>query len=169
MRCAAFLVGLTLAWPGLPPSARAGDNFEIRVPGKGSLGVVDGKVYFVDPPQRAGCRDWRLVLEDGFPQDIITMGGKWVGWYLTADPKTGGVRLCKKQGRGLKWKLTTKELTELAFTVQAAEGKFKGCYLEVEERGLRRGKGKGRYTLYRVKLAKKPGPNSKMRFTVVAH
>src|SRR5262249_40193450 len=148
-------------------SARAGDNFEIRVPGKGSLGVVDGKVYFVDRPSQAGCLDWDVSLGGGPPDNIMAMGGNWVGWLLTADPKTGSVRLLEKQGHASKWKLT--KVRPFIYTAQATAGKFRGWYLDVEERGLRRGKGKNRYTLYRLRLSKKPGPNSNMSFTVVAH
>src|SRR5262249_5870280 len=151
MRSTALLVGLALLGTVAVAQARV---YTVTFEGKGQRGlaVLGGKVYVVDPPTRADCYDWECTprRENPFTIRVETPGGRYDGYYLTADPTTGALSLTKKEEPGSGWLVS---LDDDGTRFRAAAGKFKGWYLSVEEKG----EDKGRYTLYRLELTKKPG------------
>jgi hypothetical protein len=77
------------------------------------------------------------------------------------DPKTGAVGLVQqKDTPGRWWKLTQVDNYKW-WRIQATAGKYKGWYLDVQDKPERKG------GPYRLKLSRKPGPRSRIKIQVV--
>src|SRR5262245_52022165 len=155
-----LLVGLLLG-SSLAAPAWA-ERYDVMIDGKGSLAVVDNKVYAVDPPERADAMDWETTKDKEAPIELML--AERPRNYLAVDPRTGEVGLTFRQGPAAAWKLTR---VKDGYTIQATAGKYKGWYLSVEEKGERVKRGKGFCTLYPIKLTKEPGPHSRFEFDAV--
>jgi hypothetical protein len=165
-------VALSLAAPA-PRAAAAVSRYEIQFLNRDEawLAVVAGKVRAVYPPDED--YDWELSPGVGGPQTIeVLEPRKWGGWHLAYDPegKDPAVFLAEERGPGTQWKVTRlKGEKDLVFTIQAAEGKYKGWYLDVAAKGEKFVTPKGKTApAYRVFLSKKPRRLPKLTITHIA-
>jgi hypothetical protein len=159
-----LLFACVALWLGAAAPLAADDRFEIRLPGWEGvmLGVVGGEVRVVR--RTTEDMDWTLSPDTGIPLPIrVIAPKKYKGKYLAYDPQAkgkdkGAVFLANKWGEGTKWLLErVKGEKEKAYTIQAASGKYKGWYLDVEEKGKEHTDDKGKkVTAYRVFLSEKP-------------
>jgi hypothetical protein len=168
MRSCLLLTGVTLSLAALAPLAVA-DWHRIEFPGKGDLGVIGGKVYVVARPHEDF--DWHLIR--GAAGDIqVFQPREWKGRRLAYDPegKDKAVFLAEGLAPGTEWKTTDVEGEQEAdYTIQAAEGKVKGWYLDVAEKAERVTDAKGRrYTAYRAFLSEKPKRLPNVLLTIIA-
>jgi hypothetical protein len=155
MRCFPLLAGLALATLAPAPAALA-DHHDLTVPGKGTIVIRDDRVVVHPGRPNETTTTWSLSKSDGHTTEISVSG---VG-SLTFDPDTGAVGLGKQGAPRREWKLTWVRDTEM-FLIQATEGKYKGWYLDVEDKPERKDGS------FRLKLSKKPGPNSKIKIVEV--
>jgi len=151
-------VSLALLLVALAPGGAVGDQYGITDPDLGSLSVVDGKALLTGGPIYDA--NWNLspTGKEG-TTSIRLSSSKWRGWALAYDPagKDRAVTLLSpgRGDRGKQWKVT--RVAPSRYTIQAAEGKYKGWYLDVQGKGEVRRNPKGeRYTAYPLVLTEKP-------------
>jgi hypothetical protein len=170
MRDCLLLSCVALVLAALAPPAEAIDHYDIRFRDQGPLGVLGGKVRVVFPNPED--YSWELRIFKGETTTIrVLEPGKWTGWYLAYDMegKDEGVSLVKKRGPGTEWLLTKVEGKSDDYTLQAAQGKLKGWYLDVEEKGEKSVNQEGKTsTAYRVFLSEKPKRLPQAIITLVA-
>jgi hypothetical protein len=151
-------LGFVLFLGALSPGGAAGDQYGIRAPGTGSLSVVDGKALLTKGPIYDA--NWELSWMGKESTTSITISSsKWPGWGLAYDPtgKDPAVTLAPpgRGERGKQWRVVDRGAS--GYTIQAAEGKYKGWYLDIQGKGEVRRNTKGeRYTAYRLVLTEKP-------------
>jgi hypothetical protein len=169
MRSCLLLSGVTLSLAALAPPAGA-DWHRIEFPGKGELGVIGGKVWVVSAPEEP-CT-WHLIRGAQAGHIQVLDPQEWKGRRLAYDPegKDKAVFLDKGLAPGTKWKITYVEgEQEPDYTIQAAEGKLKGWYLDVAEKPEKITDAKGRRsTTYRVFLSQEPKRLPNVLLTLIA-
>jgi hypothetical protein len=157
MRSSLLLAALALAALAPAPAAFA-DYYNLTVPGKGTITIRDDRIVVLPGGPNENSTNWRLSRSSA-EEHTTTIHCSAVG-MLTFDPDTGAVSLAKQGAPRREWKLTWVRDTE-QWLIQATEGKYKGWYLDVEDEPERKG------GPYRLKLSKKPGPNSKIKIVEV--
>jgi len=176
MRSCLLFMGVALALAALGLPTAVADWHTIRFPDRdrAPLGVIGGKVYVV---ARVEARpqenyDWHLIRGAAAGHIQVLQPEAWKGRRLAYDPqgKDKAVSLARGPAPGTKWKIAYVEGEQEAdYTIQAAEGKLKGWYLDVAEKAERVTDAKGRrYTAYRVFLSEKPKRLPNVLLTIIA-
>jgi hypothetical protein len=172
MRSCMLLPGAALSLAALAPPAAA-DWHWVEFPGKGKLGVIGGKAWVVARVETRPHDDFDWSLFRGGKTEIrVLQPEEWQGRRLAYDPegKDKAVFLARKPGPGQDWTITPLRGEQGAhYTIQAAEGKLKGWYLDVAERPEQVTDAQGRrYTAYRAFLSEKPKRLPKVLIEVIA-
>jgi hypothetical protein len=156
--CLALLVGVGPA---------AADMYSIKGPGGLFLGVTaGGELLFLPPEYRSD--DARFVWVVGGPREATGITLHRTDQDLTYDPDGGKREPYLTVGFGRPWKQVKLPDDVTFYTVQAAEGKLAGWYLDVGPAVEVTGKLSKRCTGYRAVLTKKPRKPVVFTITVIA-
>jgi hypothetical protein len=148
---AAILILLAAAAP-----AWAGESYSISPEGVGQFNVIDGQPVILSPGESGPGGNALDVVKK--PVTTITHYGSGKRLCYSLDGKDKKVALGSGEGAGSDW-LATKtggRGDAETVTVQVAEGKCKGWYLDCAEEEEKLQSGDTTYTVRRLILAEKP-------------
>jgi hypothetical protein len=155
---------LGLAAPFLSPTAGRADLVDIRHPASKSTLVFFVKEQAAFCPQAGSTKDPDLWEVGG--DEIYVSHEKYDHLRLGVNARTGAVRFGEPGEKGLltKWKVDWQRRQPSTF--QVAEGKFKGWFLCVSDRGEKRIDAEGRAVRV-FPLVLVPKKNARCAFKVV--
>jgi hypothetical protein len=151
-------LALALGLAALVRPAALAEFYDIADSAKGSLAVVDGKVYLARYGDPGPFKGWTLSGRGGTGWIRVISRDKWDDCYVAFDPdgKDPKVTLASKPGPGTKWRRTHVKGTAASYTIQATTGKYKGWYLDAGQAHTLKDKNGKKFTAYEAVLVKEP-------------
>jgi hypothetical protein len=110
---------------------------------------------------------WSVVAGEG-ERSIGVYDGPYQGRRLGYDPDGTRREPSLRPGTGPRWKMVRADGGPVRFTIQAAEGKLTGWYLDVGPAVTVKGEGGKTRTGYRAVLTKKPKEPAAFEIVVIA-